>query len=100
MRSMRATKCSRVGAMPSLAQRLVSASVWFGVCSLFKVSALDCVLVFESMLDSVRVFESVGLDSVFPKFSALDSESALDSVDSKFLRVVFSRILPRFSKSF
>ena len=54
---------------------------------------------FRISLDSVRVFESVGLDSVFPKFSALDSESTLDSVDSKFLRVVFSRIFPRFSKS-
>ena len=63
------------------------------------------------------VCESVGVDSV----NALDCESALvspssillrfcpcpffrisalDSVDSKFLRVVFSRILPRFSKSF
>ena len=41
------------------------------------------------------VFESV-LDSVLPRFSALDSESVLDSIDSKFLRVVFSRIFSRF----
>ena len=44
------------------------------LCSLFRIS-----------LDSVIPLESVGLDSVFPKFSALDSESALDSIDSKFL---------------
>ena len=65
------------------------------LCSLFRIS-LDSVITLESVgLDSVNV-----LDSVLPRFSALDSESALDSVDSKFLRVVFSRILPRFSKSF
>ena len=53
------------------------------LCSLFRIS-LDSVITLESVgLDSVNV-----LDSVLPRFSALDSESALDSVDSKFLRVV------------
>ena len=36
---------------------------------------------------------------MLPKFSALDSESALDSIDSKFLRVVFSRIFSNFLES-
>ena len=53
------------------------------------------------------VFESV-LDSVLPRFSALDSESALDSVISAllrfcifpFLKVAFSRIFSRFCALF
>ena len=71
-----------------------SALFRFCLCSLLRIS-LDSVIVSESKwLDSVNV-----LDSVFPRFSALDSESALDSVDSKFLRVVFSRILSNFLES-
>ena len=37
---------------------------------------------------------------MLPRFSALDSESVLDSIDSKFLRVVFSRIFSRFCALF
>ena len=48
---------------------------------------------FRISLDSVLVSESVGLDSM------LAFESALDSVDSLFLRVVFSRILSNFLES-
>ena len=71
-----------------------SALFRFCLCSLLRIS-LDSVIVSESKwLDSVNV-----LDSVFPRFSALDSESALDSIDSKFLRVVFSRILSNFLES-
>ena len=44
----------------------------------------------ESALDSALASESVGLDSM------LAFESALDSIGSKFLRVVFSRIFSRF----
>ena len=54
----------------------------------------DCVIVFESIgLDSVIVLESSGLDSVscasfrisaLDSVNVLDSESTLDSVDSKF----------------
>ena len=82
----------------------------------------DCVIVFESVgldsvnalldcesaLDSALASESIWLDSVscasfrisaLDSVNVLDSESTLDSVDSLFLRVVFSRIFPRFSKS-
>ena len=62
-------------------------------------------MLFKISLDSMRALESLGLDSI----NALDSESTLnvvlstfalvDSVDSLFLRVVFSRIFSRFSKS-
>ena len=43
--------------------------------------------------ESCASFRISALDSI----NVLDSESALDSVDSKFLRVVFSRILSNFS---
>ena len=91
---------------------------WLCVCEsvgVDSVNALDC----ESALDSALASESIWLDSVNvldsapPRFcvfsffrisaldsvNVLDSESTLDSVDSLFLRVVFSRIFPRFSKS-
>ena len=68
------------------------------------------MLISESIgLDSVIVFESIELDSV----NVLDSESAkldsvscvlpkistLDSIDSKFLRLAFSRIFSNFLES-
>ena len=56
-------------------------------CASFRISALDSVNVLDS--------ESSALDSV----NVLDSESTLDSVDSLFLRVVFSRILSNFLES-
>ena len=64
------------------------------VFSFFRIS-LDSVIVLESSgLDSVSCasFRISALDSV----NVLDSESTLDSVDSLFLRVVFSRILSNF----
>ena len=67
------------------------------VFSFFRIS-LDSVIVLESSgLDSVSCasFRISALDSV----NVLDSESTLDSVDSKFLRVVFSRILSNFLES-
>ncbi len=67
------------------------------VFSFFRIS-LDSVIVLESSgLDSVSCasFRISALDSV----NVLDSETTLDSVDSLFLRVVFSRILSNFLES-
>ncbi len=59
---------------------IVPESMWLDSisCASFRISALDSVIVFES---------------------APDSESALDSVDSLFFKVVFSRIFSRFLES-
>ncbi|WP_394997071.1 hypothetical protein [uncultured Helicobacter sp.] len=74
---------------------------------------MNVVLSTFAFIDSVIVFESVGLDSVnaldsvLPRFcfcsffrisldSVLPRISALDSVVSKFLRLAFSRILSNF----
>ena len=88
--------------------------------SRFGFFGVGCVLCCESMwLDSVNALDSmpprfcifsffrISLDSVIVSESKwLDSEScvsfrisALDSIDSKFLGVVFSRIFSRFSSS-
>ena len=80
----------------SLDSALASESIWldsvnvldsapprFCVFSFFRIS-LDSVIVFKSVPDSVCI---------------LDSESALDSVDSKFLRLAFSRIFSNFLES-
>ena len=52
-------------------------------------------MLFKISLDSMRALESLGLDSI----NALDSESTLDSVDSLFLKLAFSRILSNFLES-
>ena len=63
-----------------------SVSPRFCLCALFRISFVDCAFVCESVeLDSESVLGSTPLGlcfcslfriSVFPKFSALDSESA------------------------
>ena len=93
----------------SLDSALASESIWldsvnvldsapprFCVFSFFRISldSVSCVSFRISALDSVVVFKSVP-DSV----CVLDSESALDSVDSKFLRLAFSRIFSNFLES-
>ena len=90
----------------------------FCPCPFFRIS-LDFVCVSESVeLDSVNALDSapprfcifsffrISLDSVscaFFRISALDSvivfESTLDSVDSLFLKLAFSRILSNFLES-